>query len=79
MFAEITKSGELVIGYPSSESVELDMEIISGPGELAEELMLHPEGSVVVWGQWPARGNDGSDAITMNLVDDDGILRRHPH
>jgi hypothetical protein len=79
MFKEITLEEELVLGYPSAVSVEVDMELISGPGELAEQLMHHPEGSLIVWGKWPARANDGSDGITVNLVDADGILRAHPH
>jgi hypothetical protein len=41
--------------------------------------MQHPEGTLVVWGSWPARGNDGQDAIALDLVDADGVLRRHPH
>jgi hypothetical protein len=41
--------------------------------------MLHPEGALVVWGQWPSRDNDGETAISVDLVDPDGILRSHPH
>ena len=79
MFDEVTKYGEVVLGYPSPDSPELEIAIISGPSELAEFLMLHPEGSLAVWGQWPPRENDGKDAITVDLVDADGILRAHPH
>src|ERR1039457_6975821 len=55
MFDGITTDKELVLGYPSAGSIEVDMEIISGPGELTELLMHHPEGSLIVWGKWPAR------------------------
>jgi hypothetical protein len=79
MFDEITSAGELVIGYPSEGETELSMQIISGPAELSDSLMFHPEGSIVVWGQWPGRDNDGDDGITLNLVDEDGLLRPHPH
>jgi hypothetical protein len=79
MFDVVTMYGEIVLGYPSPESPELAMAIISGPSELTELLMFHPEGALVVWGQWPPRENDGKDAITVNLVDNDGILRPHPH
>ena len=79
MFDEITAEKELVLGYPSAGSIEVDMEIISGPGELAELLMHHPEGSLIVWGKWPARSDDGHDGITFNLVRRGGILRTHPH
>lgn len=79
MFDEVTHRGELVLGYPARNDSQLDMAIISGPSELAEYLMFHPEGSLAVWGGWPTRENDGVDAITVHLVDADGILRMHPH
>lgn len=79
MFDEITHSGEIVLGYPTPDNVEIEMEIISGPSELTEYLMLHPEGSRVVWGEWPVKGNDGESVVTVDLVDSDGVLRSHPH
>jgi hypothetical protein len=79
MFGEITRSGELVLGYPAQGNSQLEMAIISGPSELTECLILHPEGSLVVWGDWPAREDDGNDAITVDLVDADGMQRLHPH
>lgn len=79
MFGEITRCGELVLGYPALDHAQLEMEIISGPSELTECLTLHPEGSLVVWGEWPPRENDGDSAITVDLVDADGVLRPHPH
>jgi hypothetical protein len=79
MFDELDRAGELVVGYPDETAVELEIEIISGPSELTGFLMQHPEGSLAVWGSWPARANDGQDAITLDLVDADGVLRQHPH
>ncbi|WP_432948906.1 hypothetical protein ACQPXM_15000 [Kribbella sp. CA-253562] len=79
MFEEITSAGEIVLGRPADSGVELDLDIISGPGELTEYLMHHAEGARVVWGTWPAPLNDGQDAITVDLVDADGVLRAHPH
>jgi hypothetical protein len=79
MFGEITRYGELVLGYPQPGDTELEMLIASGPSELTERLMLHPEGALVVWGQWPPRDNDGETVISVDLVDPDGILRSHPH
>jgi hypothetical protein len=78
MFDVITHKGELVIGYPSASRPQLEMRIISGPGELGSYLVSQPEGGLVVWGEWPGRDND-ADAITLNLVDKDGVLRPHPH
>jgi hypothetical protein len=79
MFDEMARLSELVLGYPSPDDAELEMVILNGPSELTECLMLHPEGSLVVWGEWPGRENDGESVITVNLVDADGVLRRHPH
>jgi hypothetical protein len=79
MFDELSAERELVAGYPSDSDPELDLEIISGPGELASYLISHSEGQLIVWGKWPGRDNDGRDAITINLFDEDGILRAHPH
>jgi len=79
MFDEITRYGELVLGYPQPGDAELEMVIASGPSELTECLMLHPEGALAVWGQWPPRENDGKTVISVDLVDADGILRSHPH
>lgn len=79
MFEEITRRSELVLGYPAPDNAQLEMEIISGASELTECLILHPEGSLVVWGEWPARESDGENAITVDLVDADGVLRSHPH
>jgi hypothetical protein len=79
MFDVVTSEGELVAGYPSGSDPEVDIEVISGPGELGSYLMSHPEGLLIVWGIWPARDNNGYDAITIDLVDQDGILRNHPH
>jgi hypothetical protein len=78
MFEVITHEGELVIGYPSASGPQLEMEIINGPGELGSYLVMRPEGGLVVWGEWPGRDNDG-DAITVTLVDKDGVLRPHPY
>lgn len=79
MFGEITAHGELVLGYPRPGDEELEMEIVTGPSELTECLMLHPEGALVVWGQWPPRENDGETGISVDLMDPDGVLRAHPH
>jgi hypothetical protein len=79
MFDDITRHGELILGYLSPDHPDFEMEIISGPSELTEFLMLHPEGPLLVWGQWPPRENDGENAITVDLVDADGVLRSHPH
>jgi hypothetical protein len=79
MFDELTENGELILGYPTQGAAELEIAIVNGPSELTECLMFHSEGALAVWGQWPPRASDGEEAITVDLVDADGALRRHPH
>jgi hypothetical protein len=79
MFEEITTTGEIVLGYPNEADIVVEMDIVSGPSELTEHLMQHPGGEQVIWGAWPAPLDDGDNAVTVNLVDADGVLRSHPH
>jgi hypothetical protein len=41
MFEEITSTGEIVLGHPEPTGMAVNMEIISGSGELTEHLMHH--------------------------------------
>jgi hypothetical protein len=79
MFEEVTLAGEIVLGYPKEADIVVEMDIVSGPGELTEHLMHHSGGELVVWGVWPAPLNDGDNAVTVDLVDVDGVSRPHPH
>lgn len=79
MCDEITATGEIVLGYPSDGDVVVEMDILSGPGELTEYLMHRGEGARVVWGVWPHPVDDGRNGVTVDLVDADGLLRQHPH
>jgi hypothetical protein len=79
MFEEITSTGEIVLGYLSASDIVVETDIISGPSELTEHLMHHPGGEQVIWGTWPAPMHDGHQAVTVDLVDVDGVMRSHPH
>ncbi|GAB2651888.1 hypothetical protein [Kribbella swartbergensis] len=79
MFDEVTSTGEIILGYPNEADVVLNMDIISGPSELTEHLIHHTGGERIVWGTLPAPLNDGHKAVTVDLVDADGMLRTHPH
>lgn len=54
-------------------------DLLSGPSELTEYLLVRPEGALVVWGAWPPQTSDGNNVITVLLVDADGVRRPHPH
>lgn len=79
MYELLTARGELIVGYPDHHAPDFTMEIISGPSELTDFLMRHPEGCLAVWGEWPPPSNDGVDAVTIQLVDEDGVQLQHPH
>lgn len=77
MFAAVGVTDEIVIAAPDSDPLALDAEFVWGPSELTEYLMQPHSSGDVMWGPFP--GVDEPDAITVRLVDADGILRRHPH
>ena len=79
MFDAVTPAREVVVGYPERACVVLAVELVTGSTELAEVLVHRTEGELVVWGPWPSREGDPRGAITMDLVDADGVLRSHPH
>jgi hypothetical protein len=71
--------GDAVIGRLGGDQIELDVEFVAGPTELAEyESQLLP-GATVIYGRFPARDNDGARAVTVDLPDRDGVVRPHPH
>jgi hypothetical protein len=78
MFEAVSPAREIVLGYPTEGQIHVDTELVTGPSELSEVLMHHPEGGVVLWGPWPSR-TGSSSTVSIDLVDEDGVLRMHPH
>jgi hypothetical protein len=79
MFDQVSPSREIIIGYPEDNLSILRVDLVTGPSELSEVLIHHPEGETVVWGKWPSAKQDGHSVFTLRLVDEDGVLRSHPH
>jgi hypothetical protein len=75
----VRTAGELLIGVPISSSRSIDVEIISGPHELAEFLSTISLGTLIFYGIFPMHDNDGTNAVTVTLPDIDGVVRPHPH
>lgn len=75
----ILKSGDAVVGVLNGDNLHIDMEVITGPGDLADYVSTLPSGSRVYYGAFPPRGNDGENAVTLDLPDADGVIRSHPH
>ena len=70
---------DAVVGTPTADAIELDVEFIAGPRELDEYAASLTPGARVFYGPFPARDNDGDVAVTLDLPDADGIVRQHPH
>ena len=77
MFATVGDTGEIVIAHPKDGAVALQVEFVSGPSELTEFLMQPNPSGDLVWGPFP--GQEEPDALTIDLVDADRVLRPHPH
>lgn len=79
MFDLTSPSREILVGYPASDETSFKVELVTGPSELGELLLGRREGTPVVWGTWPESAPDDGSTITIYLVDEDGVQRRHPY
>jgi hypothetical protein len=75
----IAETGEIVFGLLREDGLQLDVEFVSGPLELAEVSSRLDGAAWVFYGAFPARDNDGVCAVTVTLPDEDGVVRPHPH
>ena len=80
MFEVVQAAGEIVLCTPTQGRVDVDDRgLPTGPPGLAEALSFIRPGSLVIWGRFPGPEDDGESAISIRLVDRDGVLRPHPH
>jgi hypothetical protein len=75
----LVRYGEVLVGVISENEIEIAAEVITGQGELLELTSMFDLGARVFYGVFPARDNDGVNAISVVLPDRDGIVRPHPH
>jgi hypothetical protein len=71
--------GDAVVGRPSPDGIEIVVDYIGGAnalGEFAGE--VRPRERIFV-GSFPARDDDGQNAVTIILPDSDAVTRGHPH
>jgi hypothetical protein len=69
---------ETMIGFLKGNGIDIDMSIASHPEDVAE-IMVEWSGATIFYGEFPARDNDGVNAVTIELPDADGAFRGHPH
>ncbi len=75
----IHSHGEVVVGLLSPDGVIIDVEFVAGLGDLSGFLGASGDGTELFVGPFPERDDDGVDAVTIDLPDRDGVVRRHPH
>jgi hypothetical protein len=71
--------GDAVVGTLGEDGLEILVDFVAGPNELTEFRSALPAGTLVFFGAFPGRDNDGVTAITFSLPDADGVVREHPH
>jgi len=75
----IHDSGEAIVALPGPDSLELEIEYVTALSEFDEFTETLGSASTLFLGTFPARDNDGVDAITVTIPDRDGVVRAHPH
>jgi len=73
------KDIDIVFGVLAPDGIDIDVDYPSTPGEVADDAAHLTAGARAFFGLFPARDNDGVDAVTLNLPDADGVVRPHPH
>jgi hypothetical protein len=59
--------------------MDIHVDFVSGKNDLSQLISEVSAGTLVFHGEFPARDNDGANAITLTLPDADGVVRAHPH
>jgi hypothetical protein len=73
------ETGEIVFGQLGDDELHIQVDFPAGAEDLDELTSTLGTHSWIYYGPFPARDNDGVNAITLTLPDNDGIVRRHPH
>ena len=74
----IVASREAIVGALMPDGIRIDARIVAGRSELAEEL-ADLGATSLFYGPFPARDNDGIRAVTLQIPDEDGVVRSYPH
>jgi hypothetical protein len=79
MLATIDRTGDVQVGFMPIDGIHLSMEVVGHPLEVDEVADTIGSRSVLYCGAFPARDDDGVNAITVTMPDKDGVVRAHPH
>jgi len=75
----LLRDREVLLGKLDSSLIKIEMEIISGPIELSEYVANISLTEQVFCGAFPGKDNDGVNAVTVIIPDEDGAVRNHPY
>jgi hypothetical protein len=75
----VADTGDAIIGTLRADGVTIDAVLILSRSDLDEELAELGPVAELFCGATPSRDNDGTDAVTFQLPDEDGVVRPHPH
>ena len=70
---------DAVVGRRTPDGIALEVDFIADQSELDDFTRDTKPGDRLLFGAFPARDDDGKHAITIDLPDRDGVVRRHPH
>lgn len=75
----VASSRECVVAALAVGESRLSVDFVNGLQDLSEFLEDHSSSSVFFAGEFPGRDNDGYNAVTFTVPDEDGVVRGHPH
>lgn len=78
MIDRIAQVGEILVGFAARDG-RFEVVELTSAAEVEEALASLDPDSTLVWGEFPPRMDDGEIGFTLDLVDDDGVIRDYPH
>jgi hypothetical protein len=69
---------EALVGILESDGLSIYVQYMTRSSEIEELVASLPDGHTF-YGTFPDRSNDGIDAITLTVPDEDGVVRNYPH
>lgn len=75
----IGKNSEIIVGTLENNEKCIDVTIVVSRNDLDDLLSTFSSVIEVFYGPFPSADNDGYQAVTVILPDNDGIVRYHPH
>jgi hypothetical protein len=75
----VAETGDALVGFLDEDGIEVRAEIAMSAADLADFLSENEGAGPLLFGPFPSRDNDGIDAVTVVLPDEDGVVRPHPH